>query len=116
KKHQESVIRWLAMKAKSGWEQRIVVHRVLTANGVLLLLASLLTAASREMPTLAPQVRSMSPLGGRAGETVEVQVSGQWLANTQSVAFVRPDIRAELVSSEFAGGELQMSIGPRVPT
>jgi Bacterial pre-peptidase C-terminal domain len=105
-----------AMKANSGWEYRVVVGPVIRANGAVLLLASLLAAASGELPNLAPQVRSMSPLGGRAGETVEVEASGQWLANTQSVAFVRPDIRAELISSEFASVKLKISIGPRVPT
>jgi Bacterial pre-peptidase C-terminal domain len=102
------------MNANPGWET--VLRCVIKANGALLLLASLVTAASGELPDLAPQVRSVSPLGGRAGETVEVQVSGQWLDNTQSVAFVRPDIRTELVSSEFASVKLKISIGSRVPT
>lgn len=96
--------------------QRIVVRCVLRAGGALLLLASLLQAGAGELPDLAPQVRSMSPLGGRAGETVEVRVSGKWLDNTLGVAFARPDIRAELLSSEFDGVKLKISIGSQVPT
>src|SRR5438874_12896122 len=53
--------------------------RALRASGALLLLASVLQAAAGELPDLAPQVRSMSPLGGRAGETLVVHVSGKWL-------------------------------------
>jgi len=89
---------------------------VLRASGALLLLASVLQASAGELPDLAPQVRSMSPLGGRAGETLEVHVSGKWLDNTLSVAFARPDIRAELLSSEFGSVKLKISIGSRVPT
>src|SRR6266545_523912 len=92
------------------------VVRVLRASGALLLFVSLLQAAAGELPDLAPQVRSMAPLGGRAGETLEVHVSGKWLDNTLSVAFARPDIRAELLSSEFGSVKLKISIGSRVPT
>src|SRR6058998_95938 len=92
------------------------VVRVLRASGALLLLTSLLQAAAGELPDLAPQVRSMAPLGGRAGETLEVNVSGKWLDNALGVAFARPDIRAEILSSEFGSVKLKISIGPRVPT
>lgn len=89
--------------------------KALKAGGALLLLASL-QAAAAELPDIAPQVRSMSPLGGRAGETLEVKVSGKWLGNTLDVTFARPDIRAELLVSEYDSVKLKISIGARVPT
>src|SRR5437867_534538 len=92
------------------------VVRVLRASGALLLLAPLLQAVAGELPDLAPQVGSMAPLGGRAGETLEVQVSGKWLDNALGVAFACPDIRAEILSSEFGSVKLKISIGSRVPT
>src|SRR5688500_7575950 len=103
------------MKANPTCRQKIVVS-VIGAGGALLLLASLLQAADRELPDLAPKVASMAPLGGRAGETLEVHVSGKWLDNTLGVAFARPDIRAELLSSEFDSVKLKISVGARVPT
>src|SRR6266487_4039692 len=92
------------------------VVRVLRAGGALLLIASLLQAAAGELPDLAPQVSSIAPLGGRAGETIEAHASGKWLDNALGVAFARPDIRAEILSSEFGSVKLKISIGPRVPT
>src|SRR5687767_87237 len=103
------------MNVNSSNRQRMVV-RAITASGALLLLALLLKAADRELPDLAPKVASMSPLGGRAGETLEVSVSGKWLDKTLGFAFARPDIRAELLSSEFDSVKLKISVGPQVPT
>ena len=102
------------MNANPTCRQRRVV-RILRAGGALLLLVSL-QAAAAELPDLAPKVDSMAPLGGRAGETLEVHVSGKWLENTLGIAFARPDIRAELLSSEFDSVKLKISVGPRVPT
>ena len=103
------------MNASSSGKQGMLV-RVIGTSGVLFLLAVLLQAAAGELPDLAPKVDSMAPLGGRAGETLEVRVSGKWLENTLGVAFVRPDIRAELLSSDFDSAKFKISVGPRVPT
>src|SRR5687768_3513175 len=103
------------MKANPTCRQRKVVC-LIRAGGALLLLTSLLQAAAGELPDLAPKVASMAPLGGRAGETIEVHVSGKWLEKTLGIAFARPDIRAELLSSEFDSVKLKISIGSGVPT
>jgi hypothetical protein len=83
---------------------------------VCISVAGLLAAATGELPELAPEVRSISPLGGRAGESVKVTISGRRLNDTLAVVFARPDIRAKLVSSEFGSVKLEISIGAGVPT
>src|SRR5687768_6054281 len=103
------------MNASSSDKQGMLV-RVIGTSGVLFLLVLSLHAAAGELPDLAPQVDSMAPLGGRSGETLEVHVSGKWLDKTLAVAFARPDIRAELLSSEFDSVKFKISVGPKVPT
>ena len=73
-------------------------------------------AAGPELPDLAPSVRSLNPMGGRPGETVQVDISGRHLDGVTEVTFARPDIRAELISSDFGSVKLKVSVGPSVPT
>lgn len=72
-------------------------------------------ATALELPELAPAVRSITPLGARPGESVEVQISGRRLDGALDVSFARPDIRAVLVSSDFFSVQLKVTLGPRVP-
>jgi hypothetical protein len=76
---------------------------------------ALLLAAAPELPDLAPSVRGVFPLGGRAGETVEVRISGRQLADTQEIAFARPDLRAEVLASDFFAVTARVTVGPAVP-
>ena len=69
-----------------------------------------------ELPDLAPVVRAVSPMGGRPGETVQVEISGRQLDGVTEVGFSRPDIRAELISSDFGSVTLKSSVGPSVPS
>jgi hypothetical protein len=79
-----------------------------------LLLPTLLCAAT--LPELGPQVSSLFPLGGRAGEAIEVRISGRHLDGTMEVRFARPDLRAELVSAGPGEVKVRISIGAGVPT
>ncbi len=78
-------------------------------------LLALLLAAAPDLPDLAPSVRALDPLGGRAGETVEVRLIGRNLAGALDLTFARSDIRAELVSSDFFSAAARVSVGPKVP-
>jgi len=73
-------------------------------------------AAGPELPNLAPVVRTVLPMGARPGETVPVEISGRHLDGVTEITFARPDIRTELISSEFASLKLKISVGPAVPT
>jgi hypothetical protein len=73
-------------------------------------------AAGPELPDLAPSVRALTPMGARPGETIQVEISGRRLDGVTEVTFARPDIRAEVISSDFASVKLKVSVGPSVPT
>ena len=66
-------------------------------------------------PDLAPAVRSVFPLGARAGETVEVELLGRNLNDSIEIAFARKDIRAEVLSSDYFRLKARISVGPGVP-
>jgi hypothetical protein len=82
---------------------------------ISLFLAAVLAAAG-ELPDLAPSVRSVVPMGGRAGEAAEVRISGKRLERVLEVRFARPDIRAEVLSSDSSNVKVKISVGPRVPS
>jgi hypothetical protein len=70
---------------------------------------------SPELPDLAPVVQSLNPMGARPGETIQIDISGRRLDGVTEVTFARPDIKAELISSDFARVKLKVSVGPTVP-
>lgn len=72
--------------------------------------------ADPTLPDLAPAVRSVFPLGARAGETVEVDFLGRGLNDSLEIAFARKDIRAEVLSSDYFRLKARISVGPGVPT
>ena len=76
----------------------------------------LANAAGPELPDLAPFVTSVNPMGGRPGETIQVEILGRRLDGVTEISFARPDIRAELISSDFGSVKLKVSVGPLVPT
>lgn len=80
-----------------------------------LVLAALGARADANLPDLGPQVISVFPLGARQGETLEIQILGRNLNDTRDIAFVRPDIKAELLSSDFFSVKARISVGPKVP-
>ena len=71
--------------------------------------------ADANLPELGPTVISVFPLGARQGETLEVQILGRNLNDAREIAFARPDIRAELLSSDFFTVKARISVGPNVP-
>ncbi len=81
-----------------------------------LILASPVWGADPTLPELAPQVRSVFPLGARAGDTVEAEFLGRHLDDTIEIAFARKDIRAEVLSSGYFRVKARISVGPGVPT
>lgn len=83
------------------------------AAAVILFQTAILSAAT--LPDLAPRVRSVSPLGGRAGETLEVRLSGRHLDDTIEFRFARPDLRAELIAIESNAVRARIAIGTGVP-
>lgn len=78
-------------------------------------MAALIAAAAGDLPDLAPRVRSVSPMGGRTGETVPVRISGSRLDGPVEIAFARPDIGVEVLSSDASGIKARISVGARVP-
>src|SRR5579864_956029 len=67
------------------------------------------------LPDLGPQVISVFPLGARQGETLEVQILGRNLNDARDIMFARPDIQAQLLSSDFFSVRARISVGPNVP-
>jgi hypothetical protein len=84
------------------------------ATGFLAICA-LAWPAETVLPDLGPGIRSVFPLGGRAGETVEVAFHGRHLEDLTSLTFARKDIRAEVLSSGDFNLKARVSIGPNVP-
>ncbi|PYT34224.1 MAG: hypothetical protein DMG58_05340 [Acidobacteria bacterium] len=88
------------------------------AVGVAVVSLFLLAAAvhgDANLPDLGPIVISVFPLGARQGETLDVEILGRNLNDTRDIAFVRPDIRAQVVSSDFFSVKARISVGSRVP-
>ncbi|HVP48734.1 MAG TPA: PPC domain-containing protein [Bryobacteraceae bacterium] len=86
--------------------------------GVALCSVVLLAAGARgdaNLPDLGPQVISVFPLGARQGETLEVQILGRNLDGARDLTFARPDIHAQLLSSDFFSVKARISVGPGVP-
>ena len=80
--------------------------------------AALLISAcgwAETLPELAPTVRGIFPLGARHGETVEVVISGRHLDGAVALNFARPDIQAQLLSSDFFSIKARVSVPPNVP-
>ncbi|PYV81879.1 MAG: hypothetical protein DMG05_29130, partial [Acidobacteria bacterium] len=78
----------------------------------------LLAAGARgeaNLPDLGPMVTSVFPLGGRQAETLDVQISGRNLNDTRDITFARPDIQAQVLSSDFFSVKARISVGPKVP-
>ena len=71
--------------------------------------------ADPTLPDLAPQIRSVFPLGSRAGETVDVEFLGRHLDDTIEISFARKDIRAEVLSSDYFRVNARISVGSSVP-
>jgi hypothetical protein len=78
-------------------------------------LVSSARGADPTLPDMAPAVRSVFPLGARAGETVEVEFLGRNLNDSIEIAFARKDIRAEVLSSEYFRLKARISVGSGVP-
>lgn len=71
--------------------------------------------AEARLPELAPEVRSLVPLGGRAGEGGEVRFFGRNLEGVTEIRFARPDIRAEVLGSDFFSVSARVEVGAKVP-
>src|SRR5713226_1339374 len=83
------------------------------AVGSLLLLA-VSVSADANLPELGPMVISVFPLGARLGETLDVEILGRNLNDTRDIAFARPDIHAQVLSSDFFSVKARISVGPKV--
>ena len=77
--------------------------------------ASVGFAGEDKLPDLAPQVRSVYPGGGQRGQIVEITIKGRFLNDTQQIRFSRPDLVAELSSSDFYQVRGRINIGANVP-
>src|SRR6266403_1859417 len=84
------------------------------AVGSLLLLAAGVRGDAN-LPDLGPMVISVFPLGARQGETLDVEILGRNLNETRDIAFARPDIHAQVLSSDFFSMKARISVGPKVP-
>jgi hypothetical protein len=82
---------------------------------VWLVLLALSAFSQSNLPDLSPSVRSIFPLGGRRGETVEVEFHGRNLDQAWSILFTMPDIQAQILSSGFYSLKAKIAIGPSVP-
>jgi hypothetical protein len=61
-------------------------------------------------------VRSVFPLGARAGETIEVTFLGRRLNDLAEITFARKDIHCSVISSDDFIVRAKVSVGPDVPT
>src|SRR5439155_26982205 len=84
------------------------------AVGSLFLLAAAVHGDAN-LPDLGPMVISVFPLGARQGETLDVEILGRNLNDTHAIAFARPDIHAQVLSSDFFSVKARVSVGPKVP-
>ncbi len=84
------------------------------ALGALVLLAAGIRGDAN-LPDLGPMVISAFPLGARQGETLDVEILGRNLNDTRDIAFARPDIHAQVLSSDFFSVKARISVGPKVP-
>lgn len=80
-----------------------------------LLLLAPYARADANLPDLGPMVISVFPLGAGQAETLEVQILGRYLNDTRDITFARPDIQAQVVSSDFFSVKARISVGPKVP-
>jgi hypothetical protein len=71
--------------------------------------------ADANLPELGPMVISVFPLGARQAETLEIQILGRNLNDTRDITFARPDIKAEVLSSDYFSIKARVSVGPKVP-
>ncbi|MFN7995668.1 MAG: pre-peptidase C-terminal domain-containing protein [Bryobacteraceae bacterium] len=71
--------------------------------------------ADANLPELGPIVTSVFPLGARQSETVDFKIFGRNLNETRDILFARPDIHAEVLSSDFFSVKARVSVGPAVP-
>jgi hypothetical protein len=74
--------------------------RFLAAFVVLLLLGKLLFAQQQAPAMPSPRLLIVTPPGGKAGDTVEVTLTGQELDGPQDLLFSVPGIKAELVKEK----------------
>jgi len=84
------------------------------AVGSILLLAAGVRGDTN-LPDLGPIVISVFPLGARQGETLDVEILGRNLNDTRDIAFARPDIHAQVLSSDFFSVKARISVAPNVP-
>ena len=82
---------------------------------VAFLISTLAYAAAPKLPDVAPQVRSVFPLGGTSGESSDIRISGRNLEGVRAIDFARPDIRAAVLKSSFFSVEARVEIGKNVP-
>lgn len=82
---------------------------------LVLFLAWPAAAADPTLPDLAPAVRSVFPLGARAGQTLEVEFLGRYLSDVAEIKFAHSGIRAEALSSDHYAVKARVSIGANVP-
>jgi hypothetical protein len=73
-------------------------------------------ASDPPLPDLAPSIRSVFPLGARAGESIEAEFLGRNLNEVIEIRFARNDIRADVLSSDFYAVKARISVGPNVPS
>ena len=78
-------------------------------------LCELAIAANGPLPDLAPTVRSVFPLGGRAGETIQATFLGRRLNDLTDITFARKDIHCSVISSNDFTVKASISVGPNVP-
>ena len=66
----------------------------------LIVLVSLSAPAGAGEPSPEPQLISMLPLGGRAGDTLEVEIRGRFLDQVRLVWFYCDQLKAEIIKVE----------------
>ncbi len=72
--------------------------------GSAVLLALLLPPfvdAQHALPQVAPRVTTTVPLGAPLSQSVEVQFRGTHLDDAQEIRFLRPDIEAQVLRSDY---------------
>src|SRR6516164_1057050 len=82
----------------------------------LLLGASLAHAQMAAPSQLTPRISHIMPMGGQAGTTFDLKITGQDLNDVEDLYFSFPGTKAEAVSSEVAPVEKKGKPAPPLKT
>lgn len=88
----------------------LLLLRVITAGllTIFVMAGGMVHAQPKQgIPPVQPRIQGVFPAGGKAGSTVEVQVTGQWLESPARLWFSHPGIKAEFLEMVVTKADAQ---------